>query len=94
METDTDDFSGGALSDADIHWEELWQWQVLKDALDDIRATQDPKAYQAFVLLALQRRPGKEVAASLGMSETNVYVCKHRIIAALRKRAAELSKIL
>ena len=91
LEEDGRDTEGGSLCDADRRWEVLWRRHILKEALDELRASLEPKSYQAFELFALKGQPAKLVAATLGMGEGAVYVCKHRALAMLRERVRGMS---
>ena len=74
-------------SEFEAKWNDAWKRQVLKESMEEVRRKIEPKAWQAFEMLALKGHPAKEAAAALGMTESNVYVCKHRVLAELRECA-------
>ena len=91
-----------AIEDADIEsrepefdaaWNEAWRRHILKETLAELRLELEHKAWMAFEMLALKGRAAHEVAATLGMSENSIYVCKHRALAMLKRRAKELAEL-
>jgi RNA polymerase sigma-70 factor (ECF subfamily) len=66
-------------------FENAWQQAVLADCLRAVQEQVEPRTFAAFRLYALEDWPPARVAAQLGMAPDEVYVCKSRVLAHLRK---------
>jgi RNA polymerase sigma factor (sigma-70 family) len=75
-------------------WDEEWRGNLLKTAIEKIRAQFSAAQFQIFDLNVLKEWPARDVAKSLGVSRASVYLAKHRISAALKKEIARLEKKL
>ncbi len=53
--------------------------ELLEKAMTHVQSRVEPKTWEAFCLLALEERPGKEVAAALAMPVMAVYMAKTRV---------------
>ena len=62
--------------------------ELLERAMPLVEKRVAPKTWQAFRLLALEDRSGKDVASELGMSVAAVYVAKNRVQEMLREEIA------
>ena len=71
-------------------WQEEWEAQQMKMALDELKHKIEPVTYQAFDLYALQNCPAEEVAAWLKISVNSVYLAKTRSIAKLKEIISNL----
>lgn len=76
----------------DQAWEEEWQAALIERALDRLRLDLPPKMYQAFDLFALRNHDAIQVARTLGIRRSLVYLYKLRVIERLRKEVHRLSK--
>lgn len=63
---------------------------VLDAALKNVQARVHPRTWEAFRLMALEERPGAEVAARLGMTVVAVYQARYRIMEKVREEYAAL----
>jgi RNA polymerase sigma-70 factor (ECF subfamily) len=68
-------------------WELEWRRQAFAWACEQVRPQVRSAAWQAFWQTAVEGRPAKEVAATLGMSVEAVYLARSRVFARLRKLA-------
>jgi RNA polymerase sigma-70 factor (ECF subfamily) len=55
-----------------------------------VRASVEPHTWQAFWMVAIQRRPVAHVADELGMTAAAVYKAKYRVISRLRQEFGDL----
>jgi RNA polymerase sigma-70 factor (ECF subfamily) len=69
-----------------------WELQQLAEALQILRRTIDPTAYQAFDLYALKDWRPTKVAEFLGMTVNHVYVNKCRCLRELREIVRRLAE--
>ena len=63
---------------------------LYRRALDLIQSHFEERTWRAFWGLAVEGRPGKEVAADLGLSVGAVYIAKTRVLKRLREEFADL----
>jgi len=54
-------------------------------AMELVRAEFEPRTWEAFWRLAIQRRPGAEVAGELGISLAAAYQAKYRVLRRIRR---------
>jgi RNA polymerase sigma factor (sigma-70 family) len=73
-------------------WEEEWQANLLKAALETIKRRVREEHYQIFDLYALQQRPVRDVARTLGVNVGLVYLVKYRLAAQLKKEVRRLEQ--
>src|SRR6059036_307535 len=71
-------------------WERQWEAQVLEAALEKLKRQVKPRHYQVFDLAVLQHNPTKRVARTLGISPTQVYLVKHRVLRAFKQMLEKL----
>jgi len=62
-------------------WERRWRALVLRACLHQVGQEVQPTTMAAFRAFALEGRPAREVAASLGLSENAVFGAKRRVLA-------------
>lgn len=75
-------------------WEAEWEQNLLRAALDRVRAQVNPKHLQIFDLHVLKQKPVKEVREFLGVSSAEVYLAKHRVGKLLKKETVRLRQRL
>jgi RNA polymerase sigma factor (sigma-70 family) len=78
--------------DATAAWDAEWEKHLFDRALRSVRDRIEERQFQIFDLYVLQDWPAGEVARSLGVSRTQVYVTKHRIAALLKQEIRRLQK--
>jgi len=75
----------------DEAWDDLWEQQLLKRALELTRAQyEDRDTFRAFLLTAIDGKTPAEAAKELGMSLANVYKARARVTESVRERVAAL----
>lgn len=74
-------------------WEGEWEQHLACEAMLKLRSSSqvDARTIQAFELFALRGVPVMDVAATCGMSPSQVYVAKNRVAERLRAIVAELA---
>lgn len=75
-------------------WDAECRDVLLRRALDALRTESriEPRTLRAFELVAFEQQPPAAVAESLGMTASDVYVAKHRVLERLREVAADLQQ--
>jgi RNA polymerase sigma-70 factor (ECF subfamily) len=68
----------------DTQWEAEWQERLFAWAYQSVRRGVSATTWQAFWRTAIEQRPGKQVAADLGISVAAVYLARSRVLARLR----------
>jgi RNA polymerase sigma-70 factor (ECF subfamily) len=68
-----------ARDDLVHHLRAEFDHEVLEEAMARVRQRVEPRTWEAFRLVALEGRPGAEVAAQLAMKVAAVYVAKGRV---------------
>lgn len=71
-------------SDLEVAWEREWTEHLLRRALEEVRATVQPKTMKAFELYGIKGMPAEEVAKETGMSEVAIRHAKMRVLDQLR----------
>jgi len=71
-------------------WEEEWQANLLKAAIEIIKPRIKEEHYQIFDLYVRKQWPVKNVASALGVNVGLVYLVKYRISALLKKEVRRL----
>jgi RNA polymerase sigma-70 factor (ECF subfamily) len=66
-------------------WELAYERQLFLVAAEKVRTAVDASTWQAFWQTAVDGRPAREVAESLGMSVGAVYVAKSRVVARIKQ---------
>jgi RNA polymerase sigma-70 factor (ECF subfamily) len=69
---------------AEAEWEAEWERGVFAWACEQVRRDVTPAAWQAFWRTVVEGRPGKQVAADLGLTLTAVYHARSRVRARLK----------
>ncbi len=76
----------------DAWWEEEWQKNLLLAATERVKTQVSPKQFQMFELYVMREWPAQKVAATLGVSATQVYLAKHRVGRLLKKEVKRLER--
>jgi RNA polymerase sigma-70 factor (ECF subfamily) len=66
-------------------WEMEWQRSLFAWACEEVRRQVTEATWQAFWKTAMEDQPGKQVAASLGLSVGAVYLARKRVLARLKE---------
>lgn len=69
-----------------------WENFLMEKAMAEVRARCADVTFLAFEFHARQKRPAKEVAAQLGISEQNVYLASSRITQRIKEAIERLRK--
>jgi RNA polymerase sigma-70 factor (ECF subfamily) len=69
----------------DAGWEAEWQERVFAWACGQVRRTVADTTWQAFWRTAVDGRPGKQVAAEVGLTVPAVYRARSRVLARLKE---------
>lgn len=77
-------------SDLENAWEREWTEHLLRRALEEVRATVQPKTMQAFELYGIKGMPAEEVAKETGMTEAAIRHAKMRVLDQLRDSVRRL----
>jgi RNA polymerase sigma factor (sigma-70 family) len=83
-----------AALDLETVFETQWQRSLYVGALERVKEKFSLKQFQIFDLVVTQEWPAADVAKSLGVSLTNVYVTRHRVSAAIARETKRLEKEL
>jgi RNA polymerase sigma factor (sigma-70 family) len=67
--------------------------EVLAEAMERVQRRVEPRTWDAFRLLALERLPGSNVARQLDMKITAVYVAKGRVQKLLQEEVGKLEAL-
>lgn len=78
--------------DLDAVWEAEWQKQVFESALAAVKERTSPQQFQIFDCYVLKEWPVGKVVQMLGVSSTQVYLAKFRVLGLLRKEARRLER--
>lgn len=71
-------------NDLEVAWEREWTEHLLRRALEEVRATVQPRTMKAFELYGVQGMPAEEVAKETGMTEVAIRHAKMRVLDQLR----------
>jgi RNA polymerase sigma factor (sigma-70 family) len=73
-------------------WEQEWEAHLLKLAIQRIKQRVSEEQFQLFDLCVTQEWPVPRICQTLGVSRTQVYLAKHRVMRLLRKEVARLER--
>jgi RNA polymerase sigma-70 factor (ECF subfamily) len=73
-------------------WEREWQRHLFRAAAERVRVRTSAVHWDAFARTAIEDQPGAEVAAALGLSLTNVYAIKSRLVKEIRDEIRRLGE--
>ncbi len=68
----------------EAEWQAEWEWQLFAWACEQVRRDVTDATWQAFWRTAVDGRPGKEVAAELGLTVAAVYLARSRVLGRLK----------
>jgi len=88
-ETEIPDPAGEAAESA---WEEEWQANLLKAALETVKHCVKEEHYQIFDLYVIKQWPVRNVARALGVNVGLIYLVKYRMSALLKKEIRRLEE--
>ncbi|MCC7419292.1 MAG: sigma-70 family RNA polymerase sigma factor [Planctomycetaceae bacterium] len=71
-------------------WDQEYQQQLLTWTAKHVRGEFTESTWAAFWMTAVDGHPANDVAGRLGMTVSNVYVCKSRVLARLRDKVREI----
>jgi RNA polymerase sigma-70 factor (ECF subfamily) len=74
-----------ARENLEEHLQEVFDREVLEEAMERVRRRVAPNTWEAFRLLTFEGLSGAEVAARVGMQVTMVYVARSRVQKMLRE---------
>jgi RNA polymerase sigma-70 factor (ECF subfamily) len=77
---------------AEGEWEAEWERRLFARACEQVRATVSDTTWQAFWRTGVEGRPGKQVAAELGLSVAAVYLARSRVLARLKEQVRRLQE--
>jgi DNA-directed RNA polymerase specialized sigma24 family protein len=81
-----------ADSAAESVWEEEWQSNLLKAAMETIKSRVKEEHYQIFDLYVIQQWPVRQVGRALRVNVGLVYLVKYRMSALLKKEIRRLEE--
>ena len=70
----------------DAEWDQTCERHLFQIAADQVRGDFTEATWSAFWQTAIEKRPGKDVAAELGISVAAVCMSKRRVIARIREQ--------
>jgi RNA polymerase sigma-70 factor (ECF subfamily) len=73
-------------------WEQEWQENLLKTAMEKVRPRVREEHYQMFDLYVVKGWPAKRVARTLGVRTGSVYLAKHRVAALVKFEVLKLKQ--
>ena len=71
-------------------WEQAWRQRHLRWCLQALRKETPGEQYQAFWRYVIDGVPARQVATEVGLSVSNVYVIKSRLLTRIRHMVFEL----
>jgi len=81
-----------ATPDLELLWEGQWREHIAQAATERIKRQIRPEQFQIFDLAVLQRWPARQVAETLGVTLTQVYMARHRVGRLITKEVRRLEK--
>jgi RNA polymerase sigma-70 factor (ECF subfamily) len=79
-----------APAELEVLWETEWQRNLLDAAIQRVRRRVDPKQFQIFDCYVLKQWSPADIIRTLGVTQGQVYLAKHRVAALIKKEAARL----
>ncbi len=90
LRPDVEEIPDPAGEAAESVWEEEWQANLLKAAMETIKSRVKEEHYQIFDLYVIKQWPVRNVARALRVNVGLVYLVKYRISALLKKEIRRL----
>ena len=91
-EPEPDDIPDPGGTGLEAQWEEEWQANLLKAAIERVKRRVKEEQYLVFDLYVVKGWPVLKVARRLGINVGQVYLAKHRISALVRKEIEALEE--
>ena len=88
---DLEQLPDAAASSFEAIWNEEWERSLTDAALARVKQQVNPKQFQIFNFYVLKQWPVHEVAKTLGVNTTQIYLAKHRISALVKKELKRLN---
>ena len=82
-----------SLDDLASQIESRYEQELLAEAEDRVKLRTKPKTWEAYRLTAVEQRPAAEVARTLEIPISEVYVAKSRVLKRLREEVSRLEDI-
>lgn len=79
-------------AELDAIWEKEWEGNLMGAALERLKTKVNSRHYQIFYLSVIKELPGREVADTLGVGVSMVYVTKLRLSRMVKKIYAQLKE--
>jgi len=73
-------------------WENEWRYNLSEVAIERVKKQVSPKQFQIFHAYVIKEWDTARVKSELGVSQSQVYLAKHRVGALLKKELAALKK--
>jgi RNA polymerase sigma factor (sigma-70 family) len=73
-------------------WEQEWQWNLLKAAMDRVKSRVNEEQYQLFDFCVVKQWPVSRITKTLGVSAARVYLARHRISRLIEKEVRRLER--
>jgi RNA polymerase sigma factor (sigma-70 family) len=73
-------------------WEQEWQSNLLRTAMQRVKGRVKEEHYQIFDLSVVQGWPVRRIGQTLGVSAAQVYLVRHRVSRLLQKEVKALTK--
>jgi RNA polymerase sigma-70 factor (ECF subfamily) len=84
--------AAAAPDNQEDQWDREYERRLFAWAADEVRGEFTPQTWQAFWQTAVEDRPPRDVARTLGMSAGAVYVAKSRVLARLREQVQQFQE--
>ena len=81
-----------ASLDLDEIWEGEWKERIFEAALKRVKTKASIEQYQIFDFYVLKNMPVRKVMSALGVSPTQAYLAKHRVLSLIKREARLLEK--
>lgn len=81
----------GGKAELDALWDEEWRQAVLQNAMNTVKEKVNPRQYQMFYLYVIKQLPVREVAQSLQVRVSQVYLAKHRVGSLVKQEVRRLA---
>jgi RNA polymerase sigma factor (sigma-70 family) len=89
---DPDELVDPAVPALDSLWDEEWEENLMKAAVERAKHRVKEEHFQMFDLYAVRKWPVEKVAQTLGVSVGQVYLAKHRVAGLIKKEIHHLRR--
>lgn len=73
-------------------WDDEWEGNLLRAAIERVRQRIDPKHFQIFELATIEGWPSEKIRSVLNIGRARLYVTKHRVAMEIRREFRELQE--